>query len=32
MNKETLFNGIPERTETDSDVVALWEDNNVSKN
>lgn len=21
-----LFNGIPERTETDSDVVALWED------
>lgn len=26
MNKETLFNGIPERTETDSDVVALWED------
>ena len=23
-----LFNGVPERTETDSDVVALWEDNN----
>lgn len=22
-----LFNGVPERTETDSDVVALWEDN-----
>lgn len=22
----TLFNGIPERTETDSDVVALWEE------
>lgn len=21
-----LFNGVPERTETDSDVVALWED------
>lgn len=27
-----LFNGVPERTETDSDVVALWEDNNASKN
>lgn len=27
-----LFNGKPEKTETDSDVVALWEDNNASKN
>lgn len=24
-----LFNGVPEMTETDSDVVALWEDNNA---
>lgn len=24
-----LFHGIPERTETDSDVVELWEDNNA---